>query len=637
MSQGLGTYAQRIGASPRLQVWKYAGWAKGENNFAEDNEIRSDEFYEGENVEVTGKASVSLPRRGRELFAQLDDATFNGWGIYKDPATGTNLLVVLIGGRLYKITTAGTITEIDNTETWDASAKMRGVLLRGWFYFGNATDYMAKTDGSTIVRWDAVTAITGFGVVKTGAGTDTLFAYTVTAVTDVGETEAIAEVSDYHTTLDATHYFTLTWDRKTDANVVGYNVYKAVSGSTLRLLTFVDQQTSGATISYVDNGVDELSLIYEAPDFNTTGGVKGNIFAKYANTLFVSGNAEVPDAVFYGGTGSKWESFNPSDNGGWVIPGRGDGEKVTAMIGFEDYLFIFKENSIWKFFFASDGAPQLVSVIPQYGTSSPDTVWRMEKDVIFFGSDGRIRILGYEPTQLNVIRTADISNRIQPRLDAIDKSQPENIFAAFFEQKFILCDATNAYPYDRRYVGFLGKWTNQDFDSFIVWDKGTGQQKLFGIETGTGKLYQVLVDNVYSDDGAAIPALFRVKRIDGGEDTILKYYYFTKIKFKNAKGKVTIRTFKDGEVEVDETPVSFEGGGGIDEYMWDEPMWDEQIEALESADTISILIKDLEFEAYSIYHQIEVSGTNDNRCVVQTMNGVYEVEDIDYRRDEKVI
>ena len=149
--------------------------------------------------------------------------------------------------------------------------------------------------------------------------------------------------------------------------------------------------------------------------------------------IFICNNLQEPDTVFFGGTGSAWESFNPSDNGGWVKPGRGDGEKCTAMIGFEDFLFIFKENSIWKFTFGSDGGPVLVSVIPQYGTSSPDTVWRMEKDVFYVGTDGRFRLLGYEPNQLNVIRTTDFSNRIQPKVDNLDFNNPQNIFAVFFQ------------------------------------------------------------------------------------------------------------------------------------------------------------------------------------------------------------
>lgn len=639
MSEGLGYYAQRIGSMPRRRPWKYDGWPRGENSYAEDNEIKDTEFYAGVNIELQGRSSIRMPRRGSRTFATISgEPTFNGWGLYKNPITDANLMLVMAAGRLYRVSTSGSVTEIDSGETWDDTAKMRGVLLREFFYFGNAVDYMAKTDGTTITRWNAETAPTFNSLTLNGSGSDVAYDYAVTVVTETGETEISTIKSSLGPqALGDTNNFTLNWDRKTGADVQGYNVYRAISSGTMTLLTFIDQQPSGATLEYTDIGAEQQSLIHEAPTFNTTGGVKGNIYAKYANTLFVAGNDDQPDAVFYGGTGDNWESFNPSFNGGWVNPGRGDGEKITAMIGFDDFLLIFKENSIWKFVFGSDGGPTLSAVIPQYGTSSPDTVWRMEKDIAFLGSDGRYRVLGYEPTQLNVIRTTDISNRIQPKLDALSKVNLDNFFGVFFEQKFIVCNREVAFPYDRRYVAFLGKWTNFGYDRFIVWDKGTGKEMLFGAETGTGKIKQLLVDNTYDDDGDSIAASLRVKRIDGGEDTVLKYYYETKTKLKNPRGSLSFITYKDGSSFVDQSNVSFDVGGGVGEYMWDEPMWDEGVSIEQVSEAISVLKKPLEFEAYSIYHQINVAGDQYNHCVVQNMSGTFEVEDIDSERDETII
>ena len=497
---------------------------------------------------------------------------------------------------------------------------------------------MAKTDGNTVVRWNLISAVSFTSAVLTGTPAGVNYEYGITAVTENGETEVSNTILGIGpAALNTSNYFTLTWVRKTDADVKGYNIYRAVKGGTLTLLTFVDQAASGANMTFADKGVDVQSLIYEAPTFNTTGGVKGNIWGKYANTLFVTGNDAEPDTVFYGGTGSQWESFSPSDNGGWIKPGRGDGEEVTAMIGFEDFLFMFKETSIWKFVFGSDGGPSLSAVIPQYGTKSPDSVQRFEKDIMFLGSDGRYRILGYEPSQLNVIRTTDISNRIQPKLDALSKADLQEFFSVVFEQKYILCDKEVAFPYDRRYIGFLGKWTNYNYDGFLIWDKGTNSQMLFAVEAGTGRVLQILVDDTYNDDGDTISASLRVKRQDGGEDTILKYFFHSRIKLKYPRGTIKLTTYRDGASLVDETSMSFDMGGGIGEYMFDEPMFDEGVAVTDVVDAIQVIKKLLEFEAYSIYHQIEVEGNQYNHCIVQTMSGMFEVEDIDYERDEMVI
>lgn len=639
MSQGAGYYSQVTGAQPKKQIWKYKGWARGQNSYSEDNEIRADEWYDARDIELTGKGSIRLGRRGHRTFTTIGSAVnFNGWGIYKNPKTSANYLIAQFDGKVYKITTAGAVNEIDATKTWDATAKMRGVLLREWFYFGNGVDALAKTDGETITRWSLVTAPTGLSLSKSGSGSDSLYEYTISVVTDVGETEVAAVVSDYHAAnLDNSNYFTVTWNRKTDTNVKGYNIYKAIKGSTVTLLTFIDQQSSGATMSFADKGVIERSLIYEAPTYNTTGGVKGNLFGKYSNTLFVAGNKEEPDTVFYGGTGDNFESFSPSDNGGYVKPGRGDGERVTAMIGFEDFLLIFKENSIWKFVFSSDGGPSLSAVIPQYGTSSPDTVWRMEKDIIFLGSDGRYRVVGYEPNQLNVIRTTDISNRIQPNLDSLDTSSLDNIHAVFYEQKFIACDRNIALPYDRRYLGFLGQWSNYNFDKFIVWDQGAGEQKMYGVEHDTGTIKQLLVNDTWDDDGKTIPCSFRPKTIDGDQDT-LKYYASTTFKLKDSVGIIRFNTYYDGNNLLDSDPVTFGSSNiGVEKYMWDEPMWDEGATVVVSNKVIDLVKKDIELEAYNLYHEVQVDANSYNHGVLQTMSGLYEYEDTDYERDEHKI
>lgn len=637
--EGQGLYAQRIGEGRRRRKWKYDGWVRGQNSFSEANEVRDDEFPFGLNIELTGRSSVRLGRRGRRTFTTITGKTsFNGWGILKDTTTSTNLLIVQIDGELYKVDTSGNVTEIDGSFSRDTDALMRGIQFRGSFYFGNATDYMAKTDGSTVSEWTAITAVSGVTGSKTGSSTDKNYAYVVTAVTDLGETESSSEWETTNaSTLDSSNYNTPEWNRKTDSDVVGYNIYRSDNGDTLYFLAFVKQESSGATLTYDDDGVESRSLIYESPSYNTTGGVKGNIFATYSNTLFIAGNPTEVDSVFIGGTGSNYESFSPSYNGGWIKPGRGSGQEVTAMIGFDDFLVIFMDNSIWRFEFASDGSPTLSSIIPQYGTMVPDSVKRMENDVIFYANDGRYRVLGYEPTQLNVIRTTDLSNRIQPDLDAIDKTNADEFHAVFFEQKYIFCNKEKSFPYDRRYLGFLGTWDNQDYDRMIVWDKGTNSDLLFGIQSGTGIIFQALVDNTWDDDGTAIGVQFKPKTQDGGEDTILKYFFETRFKLKDPRGQMTFITYKDGTVSLDTSNISFDLLGGIGEYMWDEPMFDESISITTTPDALQIIKKEIFLEAYSIYHQINLNANEYNHAIIQTMNGTYEYEDIDYDRDEKII
>jgi hypothetical protein len=160
---------------------------------------------------------------------------------------------------------------------------------------------------------------------------------------------------------------------------------------------------------------------------------------------------------------------------------------------------------------------------------------------------------------------------------------------------------------------------------------------LFAIENGTGRIMHVLVDDTYDDDGVVIPASLRVKRIDGGEDTVLKYFFHSRIKLKYPRGTIKLITYRDGASLVDETSMSFDIGSGVGQFMFDEPMFDEGKTITNIVDAIQTIKKLLEFEAYSVYHQLEVQGNQYNHCIVQTMSGMFEVEDIDSERDEIVI
>ena len=632
-----GRYNQFIGPSRKKVPWKYDGWSRGKNNFSEDNEIRPDEYYQGKNIEMTGRSSIRLGRRGHRLFTSVSGVSkHNGSFVYKNPITSTNLLLSMHDGRLRRITTSGTVTEIDATKTWDATAKTRGVLLRGSVYFGNAIDFLSKSDGTTVTRWSSETAASGLALTATGTGPKS-YVYGVTVVTETGETEGTTSSEVFNANaLTASNKNTFSWNRKTSTQTRGYNVWRSENGGTFVFLNYIENPSSGATVTYVDDGTDQAAVTSEMPTFNTTGGVKGSIYDKYANTLFIAGNLQEPDTVFYGGSGAQFESFSPDANGGWIKPGRGDGESVTAMIGFEDFLFIFKNNSIWKFTFASDGSPSLSSVIPQYGTSSPETVRRMEKDVVYLGSDGRIRILGYEPTQINVIRTTDLSNRVQPDIDLWSTTNLEKFHAEYFEQKYILCNIDQAIPYDRRYIGFHGVWTNFTFNQFLLWDKGTKKQLIFGFEDTSGKIHQVLTDNTWDDNGTVIPVEFTPRRIDGGDDTILKWYDFARIKLKEPRGALSIDTYRDGNALPTTIPINFSTGGGIDSFMFDDFMFDEASGIETNSAALQVIKLEEYFEAYSLLHTITINANEENHAILQTMNGVLEIEDFDYDRDENI-
>ena len=638
----ISTYAQRAGTKPSIKRFKFPSFAKGANNFADDNEIRNDEFYQGQNIELVGIGGVRLPRRGTEELTEISGLNgYDGVAVYKNQSSGTNVLILWGGGKTYKWTGSGTPTDISGSYSWTSGNKMRGAIVRENLYFGNGVEYLSKYDDSSVSQWTYVSKVTGLSATAQGTTGSTQYEYTVTAVTDSGETEKCTNVTitNGNETLDSSNYNRLTWDRKTDSSVTGYNVYGRTSdGNGPMLLTFVDQPSSGSTVTYDDKGTETPSTIFFPPTFNTTGGVKASLLTDYKDSIIASGVSGQPDILFYSGVQENWETFSPAYGGGWIRIRAGDGDKVTALINYEDYVIVFKGWSIHKFDFGgTGGAPRVSSLLFDYGTQSPDTVMRVQNDIFFFGSDKKIRVLGYEPNILNMIRTTDISNRISDRLDAIDFSTPENIHAVFFEDKYILCDGSYAYPYDRRYLAFLDVWTNFNYSRLVVWDGIGNERRLYGLSNSDGKIYRVLKDNTYDDNGSAINAYIRTRNEDGGEFWRIKTWLWCEFRFKHVQGEVNIKSVKDGTMEIDTASVSSASPAGIGYSMVGEFMVGSGGGSTpEASSRDAPKRKEYFIEARTMYWEISVNSLS-SRATLQSIEGAYEIEDVDYVDSSRII
>lgn len=636
-----GRYAQTVGDYPRSGSTVYNGWAKGFNDFAEHNEIRDDEFYEGENVMIVGKGSIQMPRYGSENLVIKSGATkFNGGGIYKNPMLNTEIPLLMFDGRLYKYQ-SGTLSEIDPSKTWNTSARISGTMYKGWFYFCNGVDNMAKTDGNIIVVFNGISDPNNISVTYTGTSSnEAIYQFAVTVVTQYGETAYYSSSNFYAPlTLDGSKYFTVSTTRRTEPEVIGYNFYRSINGSSFQFLRHIPQTPSGNP-TITDNGLLSDATT-EAPTFNSTQGVKARYFATFRDTLFMAGVPDYPELIFYTGTGEYYESLSPDHNGGWVRIGEGDGTRVTRLIPFDKYLLILKETTIYSFDFSGE-AFVITPVVSQYGSPYPFSIDKFEKvDLIMIGSDNQIRTIGYEPTLLNVIRTEALSNRNSKVFDEeFDFSNPDGVNAIYYDNKYIVCDGKIAVVYDRSYLGFHGKkWTNFNYKGFFIWRKD-GKKYLLGVKDN-GEVNKLLIKGKYTDNGVPIVAVFRPKTIDGKMDYILKYFRFLKFKFKDVNGTVTIRFWKDGVTTIDTKNISITGSTGFSLFSWGEPSFGEAPPDVILSETISVLgstilyKKELYEEAYFIYPTIEVNGNDENHCLVQTISALYDYEDVDYSDTDK--
>jgi hypothetical protein len=636
-----GLYNQRIGNIPKGGSFDYKGWSKGQNSFSEPNEIRDDEIAKGRNIMIVGKGSIQMPMNGSELLTSTVASNCNGAFIFKDKTSGTETPLFFFDGRLYKYV-SNSLVEIDNTKSWTPNLKMGGIMFRDQFYFCNGTDSLCKTDLSTITEFTEISDPTTINVSYTGSLQEATYRFAVSVVTATGETASVAS-SEYLGAfeLNSSEKFTISTPRNSNSAVKGYNFYVSKNGSRFNFLIYVPQPPSGdPSVSY--EGQYLASSIYTAPDYNTTGGVKGKLFATFKDTLFVAGVDDLPDYIFYTGTGNNYESFSPDTNGGWARVGEGDGTRVNQIKGFDVYLLIIKENSIYKFDFLENGGSNVTIVEPLYGSPYSYSVEKFEKDLIMASNDNRIRTLGYEPNLLNVIRTTDISNRVQPILDnEFDFSVPQNVIGVYYKQKYILCDGNIAVCYDRQYTGFHGEaWENWDYSAFLIWKTG-GKELLLGAKND-GTINKLLVDGVYTNNGQPIVATFRPKTVDGGEQGLIKFFKFYKLKIKNFSGTMNLSTWYDGITVPDSTSLSVVGSGGISAFMWGEPMWGEVkvVQMSSNFETLGntiLVVKELCQEAHYLVFEVTVNGNEDNHLVLQGAVGVFDYGDVDYLENENIL
>lgn len=632
-----GYYSQLIGTTPRTGAFAYKDFSKGLNIFSTHNEIRDDEFYEGENIMITGKGSIQMPRNGSVLFAKKNGATvYNGGGVFKDKTTNppTNTPLFMFDGRLYKYS-SGSLTEIDPSKTWDANAKIQGEMFWDYFYFCNGVDPLTKVNLTTVIKFIEIQKPSSITVTYTGSGNDYVYRYAVTVVTKTGETDA-KESGDFwgKKSLDASNYFTISCPRNNDSNVVGYNVYRSINGSRLQFVQFIPQPASGNP-QLQDVGLSS-SPQYEAPVYNTTGGVKGRFIGVFKNTLFVAGVDDYPDILFFTGTGENPDSFSLDDNGGWIRVNYGDGERITALKNFDIYLLVIKQSRVFRLDFNEAGFVTLATAEALYGSPYPYSIDKFEKDLIMLGSDNRIRTLGYEPNLLNVIRTTDISNRIQSIIDEeFDLSNSDNIIGVYWKQKYILCDGKIAICYDRRYTGFHGKWTNYNYAGFLIYN-----DILLGIKNN-GNIEKLLVDGVYEDNGSPIYAVFRPKTVDGQEDTLVKFFRYYKVKLKDFYGAFKLQTYLDGLTLEDERSIAIGGMTGIASSMWGQTMFAEGSGGVQTQTsalgTSKILTKEIFKEGYYFHIKFIINGNSENHLTIQSITGIYDYEDVDYYKNEEVI
>ena len=521
---------------------------KGLNLLLRPTELGRDELAQADNIVLTG-SGVPTGRWGTAIdFTAGATGTIKGIGTYESVNGVTDDLIVLTDEG-YLVKKNGLTSTTITGQSWPSGTTIRTEQL------GNAT-YLVSPDtpftsyaGTNLTVFATITAPTGLSATNfSGAtGTNQISYKVVTLGSNGGQTTPSTNyvLTNLPSDLSKSSY-KLFWTAPSAATLSGYEVYRGSQGDE----TFLAATDAGVTSYTDDGGAASISIL--APITNTTGGIKSRFIKKYKDRLILV-DANDPNKLIISGRYPNHTKFNWADGGGYTYIDPDSGDNITGievqpiadkLVVYKSYSSYLVELSIIQIGNYSVLDPQYAPVSTSVGCSSQDTIATVENDTFYFGRNG-IYVTGYEPNFLSVIRTNEISARIRPFLDLLNKDDYATANAMYINNKYIL-----SFPlrkqiivYDRERGCFVGPWSTP---------YGIGKMKKYVDSSGTEKWILGSYDNnnVYafdkslnSDNGTTIAKTLRTGKDylgDWSKLSIVRYFY---ILLRNITGSATVNIY----------------------------------------------------------------------------------------------
>lgn len=365
-------------------------------------------------------------------------------------------------------------------------------------------------------------------------------------------------------------------------------IVKRVSGSSSVTITGVTL-TDGLNCTFtqvldklfIHNGTDNMCQVTNALVLSQPANGKIAKFGiNFKSRHVVAGNSSSPSTLYYSVTADP-SDFSSAGSGSFAVQNN-DGDKITGLCVYQDALFVFKERAIYKMVEDSTGATLFsgVELVTRgMGCVSHKTIESVENDIFFLGRKGggnvSVNVLGNESGYFDVLRTKELSSRIQPDLSNINSSQLERSSAIFYDNKYILAIADGGssvnnivFVYHRPYMAWA-RWEGWYPNSFTVIQDSNGADHLYFADDNSTYVMEALPNGVYSDNNQAYTFRWRSKKIspDNNWDKTNIWHNLT-LHFRKTIGSVTLYVYIDG-TKYNYGVIDFAvgtGGFNIDEF-----------------------------------------------------------------------
>lgn len=471
---------------------------------------------------------------------------------------GTNELIVIAGGKLYRVDpVANTKTEVNASITFTVGKQCFFLQIANILYIGNGSNFLTRYDGSTTSRYSGLSTPTGLTNTLSGVSAGSYnYYYRVSAANEIGETLATSELTvsinkqrDLWTT--GTDSVNLTWGAVVGAKK--YIVYiDDVSGYGKKL-------AESNTNAFKDDG-SFVANPYIQPAINdTTVGPKLGMMCLSQNRIWGVGDEDNPWSVYWSGAGVYLGNFAPAFGGGWVRLEYGGRSRYSAIGDFQNQPKVIGKTpdgkgDVWTVDLQTQEIDGTAFVIPvpnkiigAAGTDSPRTLTPVENDALYL-NPARVVVLGNEPGVLQTLRVNEISRLIRTTIENINMSYRYKAAAYYYKQKWFLSIPTTAadpdeiWVFDREKTQFYGPWTIGVTQFLEYTDNTTARATHFLGSTGS-KLVEFSED-FDGDDGEPFEQRYTSGLLPVSDD--IKTFGKMKegsFKLENAKGSVTVSIF----------------------------------------------------------------------------------------------
>ena len=451
----------KVTAAPKIQRLSVKDWLKGYNSNLDDGRTPNEGLRQAVNVLLYQDGTIG-PARSLVTYGEEPVGPILGEVFPFVDSTGSgreNWLVSMqvVGG-------VGKVYISKDGEAWiECTGKTYSATQRAHFeqvddkiLVLNGLDELSYVDISsgTISSFTALTTPSA-PTLSVGAqlvGTTYPIRYRITA-TNTGETAAsvagtstVSKLRDIWvgTTGGATEYVDVTITRVAGAQ--RYSVYVGDTAGNEVFIESIPDPGSGTTFTYRDTGAAVRDVTRLAPIADTTAGIKATRAKVINDRVFLVGDIDNPDYVWYGGTGDSTLDFSPYGGGGYSsVGGKGQKQIPVAIQSFRNP----QGNSVITVLCSGDGKRYTMTPLTQTvgdqtlftyevnevngdGTDSPDGVVQT-KDSLWYPSRGGFKTTGTKPQLQNVLSTNVISETIQNDVTRLNTQSMANCVGLEYE------------------------------------------------------------------------------------------------------------------------------------------------------------------------------------------------------------